>query len=63
MTDPLHEWKDPDFRPAQVTDGMVYFLDWPLKPIYLAGGYRGFLQNLTTLLELTGDLMAEVSSR
>lgn len=63
MTAPTHVWKDPGFRPAQIDDGMVFFLDWRLKPLYLKGGYAGFLQNVTDLLELTKELLEEVSSR
>lgn len=63
MTSPLHEWKNENFRPAQVKDDMVFLLDWPWKPVYIAGGYGGFLQNVRDLLELSAELMQEIACR
>lgn len=63
MTDPLHQWKDRTFRPAQVQNGMVLLLDWPVLPIYRTGGFSGFLQNLVILLEAAKELMQEATSR
>lgn len=63
LTNPLHEWKDPKFRPAQVDGPLVFLLDWRWKPVYFAGGFSGFLQNLVDLHEVARDLMEEAASR
>ncbi len=63
LTDPMHVWDDDAFRGAVVDGGMVFFLDWKGKPIYLSGGYRAFLLNLQDLLALTKDLLQEAASR
>jgi hypothetical protein len=63
LTAPHHRWQSEEFRPAQVVNGCVYFLDWPLLPVYVSGGFKGFAENLVILLETVRDVMEEATTR
>ncbi|WP_265571054.1 hypothetical protein [Sphingomicrobium nitratireducens] len=60
MTSPDHEWVDTSFRPAFYREGAVRLLDWPVLPVYRAGGFEGFLRNVVDIGEATSSVLKEV---